>query len=126
MDENGYPQGNVQENKIFHTDKQCNSKPEYFLENEAHQSIGKFEIKMDQEILVKTPNLVLIEKKKIIRYLVYFVVPVVHWVKMKEIEKTDKKSDVARELNWLWNMRVMVLSSIIGAFGTVHKDLEKE
>ena len=46
-------------------------------------------------------------------------------MKTKESGKSDKYTDIARELKTLWGMRVTLLSIIIGAFGTVPKGLER-
>ena len=46
-------------------------------------------------------------------------------IKSKESEKKDKYLDVARELKKLWNMKEMVISIVIGAFGTVTKGILK-
>ena len=45
---------------------------------------------------------------------------------MKECEKKDKYLDLARELKKLWNMKVTIISIVIGAFGTVTKGLLKD
>ena len=50
-----------------------------------------------------------------------FAVPVDHRVKVKESEKKDKYLGLARELKKLWDMKVAVISIIIGALGTVTK-----
>ena len=52
-----------------------------------------------------------------------FAVPVVHRVKIKESEKRDQYFDLARKLRKLWNMRVTVMPIVIGALGTVPKEL---
>ena len=54
-------------------------------------------------------------------------VPPDHKVKLKEIKKRHKYLDLARELkkNKLWNMKVSVISIVIGALGTFTKDLIK-
>ena len=52
-----------------------------------------------------------------------FGVPVDHQMKIKENEKKEKYLDLARELETLWNMRIMVILIIIGAFWTVIKGL---
>ena len=45
---------------------------------------------------------------------------------MKENEKIDKYLDLARELKKkLWNMRVKGIPIVVGALGTVPKNLEK-
>ena len=45
---------------------------------------------------------------------------------MKESEKKDKYRDLAREIKKLLNMKVTVISIVIGAHGTVTKGLVKE
>ena len=55
-----------------------------------------------------------------------FAVPAAHRVKVKENEKRDKYLDLARERSRPLNMRVAVISIIIGTLGTVHKSLERE
>ena len=52
-----------------------------------------------------------------------FAVPADHRVKLKESEKKDKYLDLARELKKLWNMKVMEIPIVIGALGTVTKEL---
>ena len=54
-----------------------------------------------------------------------FAVLADHRVKLKESEKKDKYSDLARELKKLWNMRVTFVPIIIGALGTVTRGLIK-
>ena len=44
-------------------------------------------------------------------------------IKLKECEKNDKYLDLARELKKLWNMKVTIIPTVIGAFGTVTKEL---
>ena len=65
------------------------------------------------------------KKKKIICKIVDFAVPVDHRIKLKECEKRDKYLDLARELKKLWNMKVTIISIVIGAFGPVTKGLLK-
>ena len=54
-----------------------------------------------------------------------FDVPADHKVKLKESEKKDELLDLARELKNLWNMKVIVISIIIVALGTVTEGLWK-
>ena len=55
--------------------------------------------------------------------IVDFAVPADHRIKLKECEKWDKYLDLARDLKKLWNMKVTIIPSVIGAFGTVTKGL---
>ena len=49
-----------------------------------------------------------------------------HRIKLKECYKKDKYLDLAREMKKLWNMKVTIISIVIGAFGTVTKWLFKD
>ena len=42
-------------------------------------------------------------------------------IKLKECEKKDKYLDFARELKKHWNMKVTIVSSMIGSFGSLTK-----
>ena len=53
-------------------------------------------------------------------------VPADHRLKMKENEKIDKYLDLVGELKKIWNMKVKVISIVVGALGTVPKSLEKK
>ena len=49
-----------------------------------------------------------------------------HRINLKECGKKDKYLDLARELKKLWNMKVTIVPIVIGAFGTITKELLKE
>ena len=46
-------------------------------------------------------------------------------MKIKDSEKKDKYLHFAKQLKKLWNMRLMLISIVVGAFGTVPKGVEK-
>ena len=64
-------------------------------------------------------------QKKNIFKIVDLLIPVDHRIKLKECEKKDKYLDLDRELKKLWNMKVTVIPTVIGAFGSVTKGLLK-
>ena len=66
--------------------------------------------------------MMIIIKERICKIL-YFAVPADHRIKRKEYEKKDKYLDLARELKKLWNIKVTIITIVIGAFGTVTKGL---
>ena len=78
---------------------------------------------MDHLISARRPDLIIVNKKKRICWIVDFAVLADHVVKLKESKKRDKYQDLARELKKLWNMRVMLIPIIIGVLGTVTKGL---
>ena len=63
------------------------------------------------------------QKKKRICYIVDFAIPEDHRVKLKESNKKDKYLGLARELQKLRNMDMMIIPMVIGALGTVTKGL---
>ena len=52
-----------------------------------------------------------------------FAVTFDHRVKLKENKKKDKYLDLARELKKLLNMKVTVISIVIGRLGTITRGL---
>ena len=52
-----------------------------------------------------------------------FAIPSDSRIETKEYEKLEKYQDLARELKKLWNMNVRVIPIIIGALGTIPRDL---
>ena len=71
--------------------------PESILKNETHKLLLHFEIQTDHLISARRPDIVIVTKKKNLPN-GEFGVPADHWVKLKEIEKTNKYLDLAREL----------------------------
>ena len=76
---------------------------------------------MDHLISARTPDLIIINKRKRICKIVDFAVSADHRIKLKECEKKDKYLDLAWELKKLWNMKVTIIPIVIGAFGIVTK-----
>ena len=109
--------------KFGHTNKWYLQKPESVLENEMHKIF--FVIQMNPPILARPPDLVLFNKKKRTCYLMDFAFPVDYRVKIKESKTIDNYQDLAGELKKLWNMKVIVIPVVVGAFGMVPKGLEK-
>ena len=99
--------------------------PAPVLENTTHKLLWDFNIQTDHLIPARRPDLIIINKKKRTCKIVDFAVPANQRIKLKECEKKDKYLDLARELKKLWNMQVIIIPIVIGAFGTVTKGLLK-
>ena len=67
--------------------------PAPVLENNTHKLLWDFDIRMDHLISARRPELLIINKKKIICTIVDFAVPANHRLKLKESEN----------LTLLWN-----------------------
>ena len=94
-------------------------------ENDTHKLQQDFDIHTDHIIWARRPDLIIINKKKRTCKIVDFAVPADYRKKLKECEKKDKYLDLARELKNLWNIQVKIIPIVIGAFGTVTKELLK-
>ena len=110
--------------KFDHANKWYMHNPAPVLENYTHKLLWDFDIQTDHLISTRRSDLIMIKKKKICK-IVDFATPADHRIKLKECEKRDKYLDLARELKKLWNMKVTIIPIVIGAFGTVIKDLLK-
>ena len=91
----------------------------FVLENNTHKLLWYFDIQTDHLISARSPDLIIIKKKKRTWKIVVFAVLADYRVKLKEFEKRDKYLDLARGLKKLWNMKVTIILIVIGAFGTV-------
>ena len=114
--------------KFDRDDKWYMHNPAPVLENDTHKLLWDFDIQTDHLISARGPDFIIINKKKKKRKkenLVDFAVLADHRIKLKESEKSDKYLDLARELKKLWNMKVIIIPIVIGAFGTVTKELLK-
>ena len=108
---------------------------------ENYTLLWDFDIQTDHLISVRRTDLIMVlklrynqwryltrkgkhkKKKKGTCKIVNLAVPADHRIKLKECEKKDKYSDIARELKKPWNMKVTIISNVTGAFGKVTKGL---
>ena len=80
---------------------------------------------MDHLTLASWPDLVIVNKKENL-LIVDVVILSDHIVKLKESGKRDKYPDLAWELQKLWNMKVMVITIVIGMLITDTKTMGQE
>ena len=99
--------------------------PETAMENDISTILRDFNINTDHVIQARGPDLVINDKLKNQCLIVEFAIPSDSRIETKEYEKLDKYQDLARELKKLWNMNLQVIPIIIGALGTIPKDLHQ-
>ena len=87
--------------KFDNTNKWYMHNPASVLENDMHKLLWDFDIQTNHVISARRPDFIVIKKKKL-----------QNW-------------GLAKELKKLWNMKVIVIPIMIGAFGTVTKGLLK-
>ena len=106
---------------IDHMNQWYMPNPEFVPQNDTHKLHRDFEIQTDHIIAGWRPDLTIIYKIAIMG----FNVQVDHRVELKECEKRDKYLDLVRKLKILWNMKVTIISIVIGALSTVIKRMEE-
>ena len=113
--------------KFDHINKWYLHNPAPVLENSTYKLLWDFNIQTDHLIPARRPDLIIINKKKKKKTckIVDFAVPADYRIKLKECEQKDRYLDHARELKKLWNMQATIIPIVIGAFGTVTKELLK-
>ena len=94
------------------------------LENDTHKLLWDFNRQTDHLIQARRSESKKKKKKRICK-IVDFAVPADHRIKLKECEKKDKYVDLARELKKLWDVKVMIVPIVSGAFSTMTKGLLK-
>ena len=90
------------------------------LENETHKFLWDFEIQTEQQTS-RPSNLQQQQQQQQNKACttVDFAVLADNLVKLKEGEKKDKYLDLGRKLKKPWNIKVTIISIVIGALGTV-------
>ena len=80
-------------------------------------------IQTDHVIQARRPDLVVVDKAKKEITIIDFAVPADKNVCDKEKEKIDKYQDLKIELKRLWKMKARVVPVVVGALGSIPKDL---
>ena len=91
---------------------------EIFTENDSCKLLWDFSIQTDHVIQARRPGVILIDKEKKECKIIDFAIPYDSRVNAKEMEKTEKYQDLAREVEKLWDIRTKVIPIVIGALGT--------
>ena len=82
-------------------------------------------VQCDNIIKARRPDVIVIHKEKKEALIVDIAVPVDTRIAEKELEKVEKYQDLKREIKRLWELRcAKVVPVVIGALGSVTKDLE--
>ena len=98
--------------------------PHKVVENENIKVLYDFTIRTDKKIEHRRPDLVIHRKTEGNTIIVDFACPMDHNVEVKEKEKIDHYTDLKFELEKIWKTRIKIIPIVIGALGTVTKNLE--
>ena len=97
--------------------------PEAVIENNQCKILWDFEVQTDHVIKERRPDLVVVDKEKRICQIVDFAIPYDTKIMEREVDKITKYQDLGRELRRLWNMKTEIVPVVIGALGSMPKDL---
>ena len=88
--------------------------------------LSDFKIQTDNKIEHNKPDIVVVDKTERYFLIIDVACPFDIRVKDKEKEEIENYQDLTRELKRIWKLRrIIVVPFIIGALGTVSKDIEK-
>ena len=80
-----------------------------------------FSIQTDHVIEAWRTDLVVVDKKERSCKIIDFPVPGDSRIEGTEKDKTEKYQDLARELQKIWNVKMKIISLVIGSLGAVPK-----
>ena len=94
------------------------------VENERVKILWDFNIQTDREIKHRRPDIVVVNKEKNECTIIDVANPGDHNLAQKKFEKLDNYSELRLEVARMWNKKTVVVPIIIGALGSVPKDLQ--
>uniref|UniRef100_A0A803TE67 Stress induced phosphoprotein 1 n=1 Tax=Anolis carolinensis TaxID=28377 RepID=A0A803TE67_ANOCA len=98
-------------------------KPAKVLENEHTKILWDFRIQTDKVPEHNTPDITVVEKKKV--WIIDVAIPGDSRIDEKQQEKLSRYQDLKIELQRLWQKPVQVVPVVIGTLGAVPKDLSR-
>ena len=98
-------------------------KPEAVIQNEDVKILWDFMIQCDRVIEHRKPDIVVIEKKTNKCFIIDVANPGDHNLEKKKAEKLENYAELRVEVARMWNKDTVVIPVIIGALGSIPKDL---
>ena len=108
-----------------HAECWYNHVPVAILENENVKLLWDFSIQVDRKIDHYRPDIVIFHKNTRSCLIVDVAIPGDHKIDQKEIEKITNYADLKLEVSRMWNCEATVVPIIIGALGSIPKNLHK-
>ena len=94
------------------------------MENDEIKILWDFSFQLDRRIDHYRPDIVVFEKLGRICTIIDVAIPGDHRINEKEIEKILKYADLKLELSRMWDCKTTVVPIIIGALGSIPKNLQ--
>ena len=93
------------------------------LENEDYKILWDFSIQTDHVIETRTPDLLVVDRKKRSCKIIGIAVPGDSKIEEKEKDKTEKYQDLGRELQKIWNVKKKIIPLVVGSLGAYPNSL---
>ena len=106
-------------------DRWYQHKPDVVIENETTKILWDFTIQCDRVIEHRRPDITVVDKVKRKCWIIDVAIPGDHNIATKEFEKIDRYSELRVEISRLWDMETKVVPIIIGALGSISKQLKR-
>ena len=111
------------QNAIECCSKWYEQQPDSVIETEQVRILWDFTIQTDNTIQARRPDVVIVNKIEKTCHIVDVAIPGDERVLVKETEKIEKYDELRRELERLWKVKAKVVPIIVGALGTVTRNL---
>ena len=99
--------------------------PEGVIENDRAKILWDFMVQCDIQIEHRKPDIIVIDKEKKICKVIDVACPGDHRLVEKRNEKMNRYSDLRLEIARMWDIKTIVVPIIIGALGSIPKDIHK-
>jgi hypothetical protein len=99
--------------------------PSAVIENDSAKILWDFTIQTDRVIEHRKPDITVLDKTNRRCFIVDVAIPGDHKIAEKQLDKITRYSELRVELARLWNVNASVIPIVIGALGSIPKDLSK-
>ena len=112
--------------ELDRADKWFEHQPSSVQETDRTKVLWDFNIPCDHIIEARRPDIVIVEKEEKVCKIIDIVIQGDSRVAEKEREKVEKYQDLKQEISRIWSIKkVEVIPVVVGALGTITKNLDK-
>ena len=98
--------------------------PKTLTENDSVTILWDMPIHTDRTIAANRPDIVLKNKKDKTCLLIDMTIPLNTYTSVKTMEKLTKYKDLEIEVERMWGLKTTTVPVVMGALGTIKKDME--
>ena len=106
-------------------DRWYNHETEQAMENDEVNILWDFMVQCDIHIEHRKPDIIVVDKKKRVCKIIDEACPGDHRLVEKRTEKMNRYSYLRLEIARMWNIKTIVVPIIIGALGSIPRDIHK-